>query len=468
MEKYLSFVINNRHLINKSGFFRTMCYNDAEIKLDDYAQQQNSLKTDCEDNKYTMDNKFTNFVDDGELDLSGFLSPEELAEIEYAAEKQFSSVKVIDKTEEPVIAPAAEEVDTEPCPAPAAASAAESKDIPAKKRPGFFGIIARILSFVLATVVIILGGALGVIYMLSYGPSESIRDLFVLSLRETSAAGFVAEIFLSEEEILLIEEANKPDDFLEQVDTSLISIAHKNEDGEKSEQTDDVAPIEIVDVSGSTFNGKMMIVSDPERVIVGVSQSLGIRGQLLDEMIAAYDGVGGTNAGGFDDPNGGGNGGIPLGVVIHEGKLLYGANTRAATMVIDHDGIMHVGNMTGNEAMALDAEWAVSFGPVLVVNGEKCDGLSSGLNPRTAIGQRSDGAMLLLVINGRQVGSMGATYEDVADVMLSFGAVNALNLDGGSSSTMLYEGEFLNISSSLVGQRGLPTGIIVLSEEDVK
>lgn len=414
-----------------------------------------------------MDNKFTSFVDDGELDLSGILSPEELAEIQRIADEQFPEAEIpAEEAAAPEEKPDVEEISYMPenefVPSP------EESKTPSRKKLGVFGIIARALSFVLATVIIILGGALGIIYMLSYGPSESARDLFVLSLRETSAAGFVAGIFLSEEEILLIEEANKPDDILEQVDTSLITIANKNDGGEGDEEQSDIVPLEIVDVSGSTFNGKMMIVSDPERVIVGVSQSLGSQGQLLNDMIDSYGGVGGTNAGGFDDPNGTGNGGIPLGIVIHEGRLLYGDNTRAATMVIDYDGIMHVGNMTGKEAMALNAEWAVSFGPVLVVNGEKCDGLNSGFNPRTAIGQRSDGAMLLLVINGRQVGSMGATYEDVADVMLSFGAVNALNLDGGSSSTMLYEGEFLNISSSLVGQRGLPTGIIVLSEEDVK
>ncbi len=438
------------------------------------------LLSECEDSKFTMDNKYTSFIDDSELDLSGILTPEELAEIERAADQQYSAPKAAPETEKPLKAEVIEEPKRSAKPAPVKKGAAkkesapkrpEKTEKPEKKRPlalRILSVVGKTLSFVLATVVIILGAALGIIYMLSYGPSESARDLFVLSLRETSAAGFVAEIFLSEEEILLIEEANAPDDTLDKVDTSLISIAHKTESDETGNAQSDTVPLEIVDVSGSTFNGKMMIVSDPERVIVGVSQSLGSHGQLLNDMIDAYGGVGGTNAGGFDDPNGTGNGGIPLGIVIHEGRLLYGGNTRAATMVIDHDGIMHVGNMTGNEAMALDAEWAVSFGPVLVVNGEKCDGLSSGLNPRTAIGQRSDGAMLLLVINGRQVGSMGATYEDVADVMLSFGAVNALNLDGGSSSTMLYEGEFQNISSSLIGQRGLPTGIIVLSEEDVK
>jgi len=407
-----------------------------------------------------MDYRQSSLLERDEPDLSGILSPEELAEIERAAEEQFPTAPAEPEVYEYAPVPRDEEYEEEACeetPAPV-------KKPREKRKVGIFGIIARVLSFVLATVIIILAGALGVVYIMSKGPSESATELFVLSLRETSAAGFVTEIFLDDEEIAAIEEANKPDDILENVDTSLITIATRTENNQSGDAADTV-PLEILDVSGATFKGKMMIVSDPERVIVGVSNQLGAAGQILVDMIDSYGGVGGTNAGGFDDPNGTGNGGIPLGVVIHEGKLLYGANTRAATAVIDYDGILHVGNMTGSEAMELNAEWAVSFGPVLVVNGEKCDGLSSGLNPRTAIGQRSDGAILLLVINGRQVGSMGATYEDVADVMLSYGAVNALNLDGGSSSTMLYEGEFLNISSSLVGQRPLPTGIIVLDEE---
>ena len=403
-----------------------------------------------------MDKNNTSLLDPEDIDLSGILSPEELAEIERAAEASFPTAP----SEPDTAFIAAGPSDEPPC-SPSSEKEAEALK---RRRPGIFGVAARVLSFVLASVVIILCGALGVVYIMSKGPSESARDLFVLSLRETSAAGFVAGIFLSEEEIALIEEANKPEDILEEVDTSLITIAGKS-DTDDGEQSGDIKDIEILDVSGATFKGKLMIVADPQRVIVGVSNRLGAAGQVLPGMIESYGGVGGTNAGGFDDPNGNGNGGIPLGVVIHEGELLYGANTRAATAVIDYDGILHVGNMTGSEALELGAQWAVSFGPVLVVNGEKCDGLSSGLNPRTAIGQRSDGAILLLVINGRQVGSMGATYEDVADVMLSYGAVNALNLDGGSSSSMLYEGEYLNISSSLVGERPLPTGIIVLDKE---
>jgi exopolysaccharide biosynthesis protein len=88
------------------------------------------------------------------------------------------------------------------------------------------------------------------------------------------------------------------------------------------------------------------------------------------------------------------------------------------------------------------------------------------VNPRTAIGQRSDGAVLLLVIDGRQVSSLGATYLDVAEVMLSYGAVNACNLDGGSSSVMWYGGKYINSPCTVVGIRPVPTTFLVLKEGD--
>ena len=105
----------------------------------------------------------------------------------------------------------------------------------------------------------------------------------------------------------------------------------------------------------------------------------------------------------------------------------------------------------------------MTFGPRLIVNGEPANvkGQSSGLNPRTAIGQRADGAVLLLVIDGRQASSLGATYADMINVLLEFDAVNAANLDGGSSSMMYYNGEYLNKGVMLTGSRKLPTAFIV-------
>ena len=88
----------------------------------------------------------------------------------------------------------------------------------------------------------------------------------------------------------------------------------------------------------------------------------------------------------------------------------------------------------------------------------------SGVNPRTAIGQRSDGAILMLVIDGRQVISLGATMEDLVDIMLEYGAVNACNLDGGSSSLMWFEGNYVNNCASVIGIRPVPTTFLVLKE----
>ncbi len=442
-----------------------------------------------------MDNNNTGLLDRYEIDESLF-TPEELEEIYSVASQSHSRASHSAPREEKQKksrrkAPQLPEEPTVPEPAPAPAQdvpaampepelplpAEQPADVapaaPAKKKKlSILGIAARCLSFVLATVLIVLCGALGVIYMLSRGPSDSARDLFVMSVRETSAVGFLSEIFLSDEEIELIVNSGKADIPAGTVDTSLISVKYSesspSEDpgGETIPTNDpDGDGIEIIDVVGSTFNGKLMIIYDPNRVIVGVSDNLGAVGQTLESMIESYSAVGGVNGGGFYDPNGSGNGGIPDGVVVHDGVLLYGGNTYADTAVIDYDGILHVGRMTGQQAMDLGARWAVSFGPVLIVNGEKCDGLSSGLNPRTAIGQRADGAILLLVINGRQLDSMGATYEDVADVLLEHGAVNALNLDGGSSSNMMFHGEYLNISASVIGYRPLPTCVLVLEQE---
>jgi exopolysaccharide biosynthesis protein len=157
-------------------------------------------------------------------------------------------------------------------------------------------------------------------------------------------------------------------------------------------------------------------------------------------MVEKFDAVAGTNAGGFDDPNGTGNGSVPETLVVFEGKVHYAEKgTRKGFVGFDSNHILHVATrITTQEIREKDIQYGVCFGPVLVSNGEPCDINISGVNPRTAIGQRSDGAILMLVIDGRQVISMGATLEDLVTIMLDYGAVNACNLDGGSSTVMLY------------------------------
>ncbi len=335
----------------------------------------------------------------------------------------------------------------------------------------------------LITLILLVGALYTAMFVLVNGPSPTVGKLLILSLKETSAGGFLAHWFMSDSEIevLLAEKATEESS---EINTALIKLPEKTKDEDNAPNSDTsqdgsdtsglekenerLRGIEIHDVSGGTYNGKMLIVKDPTRVFVGVPERYGedARGLSLSAMIEKYDAIGGTNAGGFIDPNGSGTGGIPEGIVISEGKLLWGdINSSYSLAGLDEDGLLYVGKMTGARAMELGLKYAVSYGPALIINGEPCNAkrsLGGGINPRTAIGQREDGAILLLVVNGRQIDSLGATLDDLIEVMLSFGAINASNLDGGSSSLMKLDGEYLNTSSYILGgERVLASTILI-------
>jgi len=336
---------------------------------------------------------------------------------------------------------------------------------------------ARVLYVVLITLFFAVAGLYGAMWMLVHGPSHEIKRLFVMSVKETSAAGFLADMYLSEDEINEILGKDRTDTE-ETVDASLIKIEHKTENkvntptenggnegtGETNTPEQDV---EIIDIVGPTYLGKMIVVKDPSRVFVGVPDRFGsdASGLSLKKMLIKYDALAGINAGGFYDPNGTGTGGIPDGIVIKDGKLAWGAPSTVSTVIgFDANHILHVGRMTGQAALDRGIVEAVSFGPALIVNGKPQNAtykLGGGINPRTAIGQRADGAVLLLVIDGRSVSSLGVTYDDLVDIMLSYGAVNAGNLDGGSSTLMVYKGETINSSAYLFGERVLATAFLV-------
>lgn len=346
-----------------------------------------------------------------------------------------------------------------------------------KKKSAFakvMGVIGRIFLVLLETVLLLAVALYGVMYVLAKGPSPAASELFVRSVRETSAVGFLANLYLTEAEITELLKSDAIPDYVE-TDTSLIQIPKPSEGQDAPDPTapDDWGLVDedgdgiIVDrVYGEGFNGYMMIVLDPSRVILGsVPTSYGGRGYTVEKMVEHFDAVAGINAGGFHDPNGSGNGSIPDTTVVFEGNIYYPERGNNVGFVgIDSNHILHVGDFDRDALVAKDIQYGVSFGPILIANGEICDGLDSGVNPRTAIGQRSDGAMLLLVVDGRQASSLGATYGDLAEVFADYGAVNAYNLDGGSSTVMWHEDRYINNCASVKGVRPVPTAFVVLKE----
>lgn len=325
----------------------------------------------------------------------------------------------------------------------------------------FLRITGKLFLWVFVTLALLAAGFLVMIYMVSRGPSGQIRNLFVTSVRETSAAGFLADIFLSDQEVAAIMASNVVEAGEINTDTDLFTFTE--EPGDTDEESPD---IEIVDVRGALYKGKMMIVKDPSRVKVGICDEFDKNkaGLTLLEIIDKYDAVAGVNGGRYNDDNGFGKGGQPEGIVFSEGKLVYGELDKTYNIYgFDKNNVFICGKMTGQEAVDKGFRDAVTFGPALVVNGKAVSttGTGGGLNPRTAIGQRADGAVLLLVIEGRQTSSLGATYLDLIEIMLDFGAVNAANLDGGMSSSMAYEGEEILNNCSIKGARDMPTAFVV-------
>lgn len=230
----------------------------------------------------------------------------------------------------------------------------------------------------------------------------------------------------------------------------------------------------IEEVDGKSFHGYLLTVSDPTKIRLVVPAKAG-KGEKVPSMVKRTGAIAGVNAGGFADPNWQGNGFQPIGLVITQGKIYYnglGKNSSTQIVGLDKNGKMIAGHYSIKELMELDISEAVSFEPRIIVNGKgliKNHANGWGIAPRTVMGQRADGKIMFLIIDGRQIGySIGADLYDCQQIMLEHGAVIAANLDGGSSTVLVKEGgELVNRPSSKgEGGRYLPTAFLVFNDPD--
>ena len=323
-----------------------------------------------------------------------------------------------------------------------------------KKGSGLFGRIVRRFFLVLFTVIaLILVAACLALNLIFNGPSPAARDVLTMTLLEPSGTKWIPGLFMDAETLDSIrtrEDSNLTDEFS---NTSEIVI---NKDAAISTGTDEWANspdgIRFESHSGDTYNAHIMIVRDPSKVYLGTSTenfSTSIPGTRIDDQIETDGAIAGVNAGAFFD-NGTSDpsvGSVPEGLVYSKGacKWTTGSppNGIKGFAGFNKDNILVVAqdNLSKAQAEELNIRDGCCFGPVLIMNGEinqEAYNSNSGWNPRTAIGQRKDGAVVFVCIDGRQAGSAGGTYKDVIDIMIEYGVVNACNMDGGSSSIMVY------------------------------
>ena len=141
------------------------------------------------------------------------------------------------------------------------------------------------------------------------------------------------------------------------------------------------------------------------------------------------------------------------GYVIRNGVVYRNQGSNGEDMVISKDGSLSFisESDTTTDSLIQKQAWQVlSFGPVLVENGEVAVtendevGMAMASNPRTAIGTVAKNHYLFVVSDGRTSESAGLSLYELANFMKSLGATNVYNLDGGGSSTMVFQGEVVN------------------------
>ena len=292
------------------------------------------------------------------------------------------------------------------------------------------------------------------IILIYYGPFVNIKEMLVTTAMTTMNHQYIATLFLSDTEINKILEKNRPTTNVADQVVEDIQVSNNNTDG-----------IELKDVSSKSFKGYLLIVNDPSRVKLAAAPRLGKVGATTSQIVEYYDGVAGINAGGFAD-DALGTGGIPSGILLSFGELKSKKSSQSYSIVgLDTSNRMIVSNsMSYNTMISKNIRDAVTFGPIIIVNGRPTISSGNGgwgIQPRTAIGQKKDGTILMLVIDGRQADSIGATLKNVQDIFLQYGAYNAYNLDGGASSTMVYDSKLVNKPSDTLGERYVPCAFIV-------
>ena len=335
-------------------------------------------------------------------------------------------------------------------------------------------IIGKVFSFLGITLGMIFIALVLTITLICHGPSESAKELFATTILETGQLKFLANVFLSKDELQEIVDKNSLQDMDVEVDENLI-----NTEGNKEKEL-----IEIHNVSGDGFEGTMMVVNDPSKISLATTYPWSEYGKELAVIVDEAGAIAGVNGGIYYSS--GNKGGRPYGVTVSNGEIqditlgwsglyLIGFDENNLLRIISLEGM----NKSAVEKMVKEEKIrdAISFQEEssdannhfvkLIINGEKRElsGKGSGQNPRTAIGQRKDGSVLILVTDGRgKNGHLGATASDLIDIMAEYGAVNAANVDGGSSSSLYYNKKYLRTSVTFYYTNSswrLPTAFVV-------
>ena len=327
------------------------------------------------------------------------------------------------------------------------------RKVPQKKKKNIFKKIFITLCILFVIGVCSLG-------FLLYGPYNGFRDWLITTAMTTMTHQWIAYIFYSEDTVNAVMANNTVEEIIEDTDTDAIVVALPEEPKKveyaneyeravlEKENKDD--KYKIIEISGKGYTGFLAVIYDPSKVHTLVTSQMGKTGEYLTKMAKDNNAIVALNGGGFDDPNYNSNGASPIGITYSRGEMYtdYYYAGSGGIIGFDKDNKLVLSTKcTDATAKSLNIRDAVTCGPFLIVNGKASAVLGNGgwgTAPRSAIGQRQDGIVLFLAIDGRMVGRQGADMDDLIEIMQNYGAYNAANLDGGTSTAMVVNNELIN------------------------
>lgn len=309
-----------------------------------------------------------------------------------------------------------------------------------------------------------------------YGPFSGVRDWLITTAMATMNHKYLCQWFYSDDIINKVLSNNYIIEVDDETDASLVN--KDNISGEAKDEYDreilDHNEGDLYKIIRFKVNGQeayLAAVYDASKVSVGLTSGLGVYGQYAWDIAKKNNAALAINGGGFEDPNFNSMGGSPIGVTIANGKIITNANVYGSmngVIGFNQDDVLVLRRQVNARTLLEEGvRDAVTMGPFLIVNGKKSQFSGNGgwgIAARTAIGQRADGIVLFLVIDSNSSRTKGASIVELADIMERYGAINAANLDGGTSSVMVVNGELINDPIDSTGAhktRGIPTIFMV-------
>lgn len=285
--------------------------------------------------------------------------------------------------------------------------------------------------------------------LLLYGPSNKFRTWLITTAMQTMNHQYLCKWFYNDEQIAKVQSENYVKESGESTDASLVKpkddpvIEYKDEYDKEILDVKKGTKYKIIKLKINGQNAYLAAIYDPSMVKLQVTSSLGTKGEYVTKMAEKTNAMLAINGGGFSDPGNSSLGGTPNGITISNGKIVTNGQYGSSGGIIgftNENVLVLLKNTTAQQAIDMGVRDAVSWNPFLIVNGEpsfiKGNG-GWGYAARTAIGQREDGIVLFLVVDSNQTRTAGANMVDLTEIMQRYHAINAANLDGGTSSVMV-------------------------------